>query len=127
MPFLNFGGNKNKYCHLSDINLNVDPDPLFPKRIRGSGSTFSKGRSEDPDPLFPNKDPSIRIHVQMRWIRNAAFYFLLFSLNICCFGLERHILLFVRCGLFAGMGYIHGKSIFILMASIIVKGNKTGQ
>ena len=26
MPFLNFGGNKNKYCHLSDINLNVDPD-----------------------------------------------------------------------------------------------------
>ena len=58
----------------------------------GSGSTFSKCGSEDPDPdpllrkggsedpdpdpLFPNVDPRIRIririHVKMRWIRNAA-------------------------------------------------------
>ena len=35
MPFLNFGGNKNKYCNLSDM---------------------------DPNPLFPNVDPKIRIH-----------------------------------------------------------------
>ena len=67
-----------------------DPDPLL-TRIRiyfgpGSGSTFSKcgsenpdplsrkGGSEDPDPLLPNVDPRIRIriHVKMRWIRNAA-------------------------------------------------------
>ena len=53
----------------------------------GSGSIFSKcgsqdpnpllrkGGSEDPDPLSPNVDPRIRIriHVKMRWIRNAAF------------------------------------------------------
>ena len=51
----------------------------------GSGSTFSKcgsedpdpllrkGKSENPDPLFPNVDPKIRIHVKMRWIRNADF------------------------------------------------------
>ena len=54
----------------------------------GSVSTFSKcgsedpdqdpllrkGGSEDPDPFFPNVDPRIRIriHVKMRWIRNAA-------------------------------------------------------
>ena len=36
MPFLNFGGNKNKYCNLSDMNFFMknmkykysDPDPL---------------------------------------------------------------------------------------------------
>ena len=42
-----------------------DPDPLL-----------QKGGSEDPDPdsLFPNVDRRIRIriHVKMRWIRNAA-------------------------------------------------------
>ena len=40
-----------------------DPDPPFPQ-----------GGSEDPDPLFPNVDPRIRIriHVKMKWIRNAA-------------------------------------------------------
>ena len=56
----------------------------------GSGSTFSKcgsedpdpdpllrkGGSEDPDPIFQNVDPRIRIririHVKMRWIRNAV-------------------------------------------------------
>ena len=33
-----------------------------------------KGGSEDPDPLFPNVDPRIRIriHIKMRWIRNAV-------------------------------------------------------
>ena len=69
MPFLNFGGNKYKHCNLSDMNLVMknrysDPDPLL-----------RKGGSEDPDPLFPNADPriQIRIHVKMRWIRNAAY------------------------------------------------------
>ena len=34
-----------------------------------------KRQKKDPDPLFPNVDPriQIRIHVKMRWIRNAAF------------------------------------------------------
>ena len=56
MPFLNFGGNKNKHFNLSDMNFFMknmkkrysepDPDPLW-NRIRihfgiGSGSTFSK-------------------------------------------------------------------------------------
>ena len=58
----------------------------------GSGSTFSKcgsedpdpdpllwkGGSEDPDPLLPNVDPRIRIHIKMRWIRNAAYKPILF-------------------------------------------------
>ena len=52
MPFQNFGGNKNKYCNLSDINFF-----MIGTRIRiyfrpGSGSTFSKCGYEDPDPLF---------------------------------------------------------------------------
>ena len=59
MPFLNFGGNKNKYCYLSDMYFFM---------ILGSGSTLDP----DPDPLFPNVDPRIRIHVKMRWIRNAV-------------------------------------------------------
>ena len=70
MPFLNFGGNKNKHFDLSDMNFFMknmysDPDPLL-----------RKGGSEDPDPLFPNVEPRIRIliHVKMRWIRNAAVY-----------------------------------------------------
>ena len=45
--------------------MEPDPDPLL-----------RKGGSEDPDPvpLFPNVDPRIRIriHVKMRWIRNAG-------------------------------------------------------
>ena len=90
MPFLNFGGNK--------ISIVICPTWIslwkiwkIGTRIRihfgtGSGSTFSKcgsedpdpllrkGGSEDPDPLFPNVDPRIRIriHVKMRWIRNAV-------------------------------------------------------
>ena len=70
MPFLNFGGNKNKHFNLSDMNIFMknmknrysDPDPLL-----------RKGGSEDPDPLFPNVDPRIwiRIDVKMRWIRNV--------------------------------------------------------
>ena len=61
MPFLNFGVNKNKYCHLS-----------------GSGSTFSKGRStileKDLDPLITNVDAiiCIQIHIKMRWIHNVG-------------------------------------------------------
>ena len=49
-----------------------DPDPLW-TRIHFSkcGSTITERCSEDPDPLFPNVDPSIRIQVKMRWIRNA--------------------------------------------------------
>ena len=73
MPFLNFGGNKNKHFNLSDMNFfmknmknrysDPDPDPLW-NRIRihffqmwirgsGSGSTFPKCGSQDPD-LNPN-------------------------------------------------------------------------
>ena len=47
MPFLNFGGNKNKRFNLSDMNF-------FIKNM--------KNRYSDPDPLFPNVDPTIRIH-----------------------------------------------------------------
>ena len=73
MPFLNFGGNKNKHFNLSDMNFFMknmknrysDPDPL----LRKGGS-----EDQDPDQLFPNVDPRIRIriHVKVRWIRNAA-------------------------------------------------------
>ena len=67
----------------------------------GSGSTFSKcgsedpvldpllrkGGSEDPDPLFPNVDPRIRIriHVKMRWIRNAVHMSFLSIIGSCQF------------------------------------------
>jgi len=83
MPFLNFGGNKNKHFNLSDMNFFMknmknrysDPDPLririhFFKMwirgsgstiteswIRGSGSTFPKCGSEDPDPRQNEMDP----------------------------------------------------------------------
>ena len=78
MPFLNFGGNKNKHFNLSDMNFFMknmknrysDPDPLWnririhffqmwirgsgstitERWIRGSGSTFPKCGSQDPDP-----------------------------------------------------------------------------
>ena len=88
MPFLNFGGNKNKHFNLSDMNFFIKYMKIGTQiRIHfgtGSGSTFSKcgsedldplllkGGSEDPDPLFPNVDLRIRIHVKMRWIRNAV-------------------------------------------------------
>ena len=72
MPFLNFGGNKYKYCNLSDMNFFMknrysNPDPIFPNadpRIRihyygkvdpGSGSTFPKCGSQDPDP-YPRQN-----------------------------------------------------------------------
>ena len=63
MPFLSFGGNKNKYCNLSDMKFFIkymkniknrysdpDPDPLrnririqfFQMWIRGSGSTITE-------------------------------------------------------------------------------------
>ena len=59
MPFLNFGGNKNKHCNLSNMNF-------FMKNM--------KNRYSDPGPLFPNVDPRIRIqiHVKIRWTRNAG-------------------------------------------------------
>ena len=73
MPFLNFGGNKYKYCNLSDMNFFMknrysDPDPIFPNadpriRIHYYGKV-------DPDPLFPIVDPRIRIHVKMRLSSN---------------------------------------------------------
>ena len=71
MPFLNFGGNKNKYCNLSDMNF-------FIKNMKNI-----KNRYSDPDPLFPNVVPRIRIriHVKMRWIRNAGFNYHI--LNLC--------------------------------------------
>ena len=80
MPFLNFGGIKNKHFNLSDMNFfmknmknrysDPDPDPLWnririhffqmlirgsgstitERWIRGSGSTFPKCGSQDPDP-----------------------------------------------------------------------------
>ena len=73
MPFLNFGGNKNKHFNLFDMNF-------FMKNMKNRYS------DPDPDPLFSNVDPRIRIHyygkvdpriririhVKMRWIRNAA-------------------------------------------------------
>ena len=89
MPFLSFGGNKKRHINLSDMNFFMKnrysyPDPLG----TGFGSTFSKCGSEDPDsllwkggsedpdpdPLLPNVDPRIRIriHIKMRWIRNAG-------------------------------------------------------
>jgi len=42
MPFLNFGGNKNKYFSLSDMNF------------------FMKNWYSDSDPLLPNMDPDPR-------------------------------------------------------------------
>ena len=60
MPFLNFGGNKNKHFNLSDMNFFMknmknryyDPDPdqlwnririhFFQMWIRGSGSTITE-------------------------------------------------------------------------------------
>ena len=53
MPFLNFGGNKNKQFNLSDMNF-------FMKNM--------KNRYSDPDTLFPNVDPRIRIHFYQMWI-----------------------------------------------------------
>ena len=49
MPFLNFGGNKNKYFNLSDMNF-------FMKNMQNRYSV--------PDPLFPNMDPRIWIRIQ---------------------------------------------------------------
>ena len=76
MPFLNFGGNKNKHINLSDMNFLMknmknrysDPDPLFPNvdpdpLLRKGGS-----KDQDLDPLFPHVDLRIWIHVKMRWI-----------------------------------------------------------
>ena len=61
---------KNRYS-------DPDPDPTFSKcGSEDPDPLLRKGGSEDPDsdPLFPNVDPRIRIriHVKMRWIRNAA-------------------------------------------------------
>ena len=60
MPFLNFGGNRNKYCNLSDMNLFIKSMKTIKKvtRIRihfGPGSTFSKCRSEDPNRIHFSK------------------------------------------------------------------------
>ena len=72
MPFLNFGGNKNKYCNLSDMNFFMknrysDPDPfLFNCGSEDPDPLLRKSGSEDPDPLFPNVNHRIRIHVKMR-------------------------------------------------------------
>ena len=65
MPFLNFGGNKNKYCNLSDMNF-------FIKNMKNI-----KYRYSDPDPLFLNVDLRIpiRIHYSERWIRGSGFTF----------------------------------------------------
>ena len=63
MPFLNFGGNKNKHFNLSEMNFfmknmknrfsDPDPDPLL-TRIR---IYFGPG-SQDPDPDRQNEmDP----------------------------------------------------------------------
>ena len=46
----------------------IQPDPIH---LAGSGSSISKGGSVDQDPLLPNV-AMIRIHVKMRWIRNAG-------------------------------------------------------
>ena len=78
--FLNFGGEKNKYCNLSDMNFFLKnmknrysdpyPDPLwnririhfFQMWIRGFGSTFPKCGSQDldPDPRQNEMDPKRR-------------------------------------------------------------------
>ena len=72
MPFLN-GGNKNKYCNLSDMNFFMknmenwysDPDPLWTQiRIHFF---------QNVDPRIPihyngKVDPRIRIHFSPMWI-----------------------------------------------------------
>ena len=71
MPFLNFGGKKNKHFNLSDMNFFVKN---MKNRYSDPDSLLRKGGSEDPDQPFPNVDPRIRIriHVKMRWFRNAG-------------------------------------------------------
>ncbi len=61
-----------------------DPDPSF----RGLDP------AQDPDPLVRGMDPRIRIHSNMPWICNTAFwyYFSVFFLNSCGGG---HVLVFV--------------------------------
>ena len=53
MPFLNFGGNKNKYCNLSDMNF-------FMKNMK-IGIRFGSTLDPDPDPRQNEMDPK-------RWI-----------------------------------------------------------
>ena len=55
MPFLNFGGNKNKHCNLSDMNF-------FMKNMKNRYS------DPDPDPLWNR----IRIHFFQLWIRGSG-------------------------------------------------------
>ena len=54
MPLLSFGGNKNKFCNLSDMIFFMK-NMKIGTRIRihfGPGFTFSKCGSEDPDSLL---------------------------------------------------------------------------
>ena len=47
MPFLNFGGNKNKYCSLSDMDF-------FIKNMKNIKNRYS---DPDPDPCQNEMDP----------------------------------------------------------------------
>ena len=68
-------GVKKKSTGLSDIKGIIPLSMKYSFSKCGSedpDQLYRRGGSEDPDPLFPNVDPGIRIHVKMRWIRNAA-------------------------------------------------------
>ena len=47
MPFLNYGGNKNKYCNLSDMNL-------FIRNMKNIKNSYS---DPDPDSCQNEMDP----------------------------------------------------------------------
>ena len=93
MPFLNLGGNKNKQliC-LTWISLWKIWKKGTRNRIRihfgtGSGSTMTERWLRGSGSTFPNVDPRIRIriHVKMRWIRNAVHMSFLSIIGSCQF------------------------------------------
>ena len=70
MPFLNFGGNKNKYCNLSDMSF-------FIKNMKNIKYRYS---DPDLDPLwtririhyYGKVDPRIRIYFSQMWIPGSG-------------------------------------------------------
>ena len=72
--------------------MEPDPDPLSRCGSEDPDPLLRKGGSEDPDPdpLFLNVGPRIRIriHVKMRWIRNAD--------NIYC-SEKQYVLSYLHC------------------------------
>ena len=92
MPFLNFCGDINKHCNLSDMknmknrysDPDPDPDPLW-NRIRGSGSrsTFPKCGSPDPDPRQNEMDPKRCLKPKIHPTPCGKSSLFLISLNNC--------------------------------------------